>query len=337
LTFCASGPSVQAQDKTSGNIGPDAPKWMFDLYSAYPESNFLAVVGEGDTRREAENDAAGALSKIFMSKISVETTAVLRYKELESAGNSTAETQKSIDKKVSVGSDQSLFNISYGDTYTDKVGKTHIVGYLNRKDTAKIYKDKIEKNGDRVASFVKNMKASESVIRQYAFIDAAVLFAKNNEALLEQLGIIYQPMIKMIDLPYDLDELTKLYSEIAGKMTFSVTIKNDSDDKIAKMTGHILNEKGFTVAQGQAALSVTGEVLIEDTKLENKYQNVRWSLLLEMRDEKSQVLVSFNKNQRESAISKPEAIALSYRDMEKQINDEFIGQFIKYLDNIILK
>jgi hypothetical protein len=56
-----------------------------------------------------------------------------------------------------------------------------------------------------------------------------------------------------------------------------------------------------------------------------------------MRDEKGQVLVSFRKALRESAISRTEAIALSYRDMEKNINDDFIRQFVKYLDGIILK
>ena len=334
FSFCVSAPSAQAQDKA---LGPDAPRWMFDIYAVYPEDQFLAVIGEGDTRREAEDDAAGALSKIFISNIEVDSTAVLRYHELEKGDESESSLERSVDKTVTVGSAQSLFNVLYSDIYTDNLGLVHVVGYLNRQKTARIYLQKIAQNGERVAGFLKNMASAREILRQYAFIDAAVLFARNNELLLEQLTIISPVARKTVDLPYDLNKLTALYADTAAKMKFSLTIKNDSDDKIAKITTHLLNRKGFTVVRSGAALSVSGEVLIEDTQLNNKYKNVRWTLMLEMRDEKRQVIVSYHKNQRVSAVSRSEAVARSYRDMEKQITNEFIGQFEQYLDGIILK
>ncbi len=337
LAFCVSAPDAQAQDKAKQSLGPDAPRWMFDIYDSYPDNEYLAVIGEGDTRREAEADAAGALSKIFISNIEVESTAVMRYRELDTGSNNTSVTEKRLDKTVTLGSLQSLFNIQFSDIYADKLGLVHIVGYLNRKETAKIYLQKIAQNGERVTGFLKNMPEAEGIIRQYAHIDAAVIFAKTNELLLEQLTIISPAARKMVGLPYDLSKLTKLYTETAGKMAFSLKIKNDSDSKIAKITAHMLNKKGFTVAKGAAALSVAGEVLIEDTILNNKYKNVRWTLMLEMRDEQGQVIVSYQKNQRESAISRPEAVARSYREMEKQISAEFLGQFEQYIDGIVAK
>lgn len=325
---------MQAQDKPkTGN----APRWLSDLKSVYPESDYLAVIGEGDTRRDAESDAAGALSRIFEAKIKVESTAIMRYRELEAGANTKSSTEKSIDKTVQIGSEQALFNIQYSDAYTDKNGRVYVVGYLHRKNTARIYREKIDKNSEKIEVFLENMKDSESIIQRYAYIDAAVLYAKNNELLLGQLMIIHEPSVKMVDLPYNFDELNKLYASTAASMTFSLNIKNDSENRIAKMTAYILSTKGFTVSKGKAALSISGEVSIEDTEMNNKYQNIRYELILEMRDEKGKVIVSFRKAQRESAISRSEAIALAYRSMEKQINNEFIGQFEKYITSIILR
>jgi hypothetical protein len=334
LAFCVSAPPAQAQDKA---IGADAPQWMFDLNAAYPDADFLAVIGEGDSRREAELDAAGALSKIFVSKIDVETTAVMRYRELEKNGSGDAVTERKLDKRVTVASAQDLINLQFSDLYTDKLGLVHIVGYLNRKETAKIYRQKIAQNGERVTGFLKNLDEAEDTIHRYAYIDAAVLFAKANELLLEQLTIIYPIARKTVELPYDMNQLAKRYADVAGKMIFTVKVQNDSDAKIAKITGYLLSQKGFTVSKGAAALSLDGEVLIEDTKMNNKYANVRWTLDLEMKDEKDHVIITYHKNQRESAVSRPEAVARSYREMEKQIKDEFLGQFEQYLNGLILK
>ncbi|MBN1525124.1 MAG: hypothetical protein JW904_11605 [Spirochaetales bacterium] len=338
FSFCVSSPNAGTEPKTSVKTdSKGTPNWFLDLNSGFPEKDFLAVIGEGDTRRDAESDAAGALSRIFMSDISVESTAMMRYAELSSPTKAESSTETSVEKTVNIGSNQSLFNIQYSDPYTDNVGRLHIVGYLDRKATARIYREKIDANSERVSSFLENMKKSDSIINKYAFIDAAVLFAKNNDVLMSQLVIVYEPMTKMLDLPYRTQDLIKLYTEIAAQMRFEIKIENDFDGKITKMVSFILNERGFSVAQGKGNLTISGDVELQDAQLNNKFENIRWYLALQMKDEKGSILVSFNKNQRESAVSRPEAIAGSYRQMEKMVKAEFIGQFIKYLDGIILK
>jgi hypothetical protein len=336
LCFCTTT-SASTATQTVAPRGGDGPVWVRDLGSVYPEKDFLAVVGEGDTRRDAESDAAGALSKIFESKIQLESTATMRFQQLETAGSSTSTIERNVDKTVAVGSAQTLFNVGYSDPWTDSTGKVHIAGFLNRRDTARIYKDKIDKNASRVVLYLQNMRSSSAIISQYAFIDAAVLYARANDILIDQLSIVYQPMVQMLDLPYKTDDLIKLYSEVAAKMSFQIQIAGDSEDRIAKIVSNILNQRGFSIARGASALSIKGDVTMEDAQLENRLANIRWYLNLQMKDERGVVLVSFNKNERESGISKPEAVALSYRQMEKLIKEQFIGQFLQYLNGIVLK
>jgi hypothetical protein len=333
---CKSGPGTKSDSSVAVGNTSGTPRWMTKLEDAYPEKDYLAVVGEGDTRRNAESDAAGALARIFGSNIKVETEAIVRYKELENESGGSYQLEKEANKEVDILAQQMLYNLQYSDPYTDKEGRVHVVGYLNRKETAKIYKDKIDKNSERIATFRQNALKSERLFTKFAFIDAAIIFAKNNELLLDQLNIIYTPVRKMVELPYKLDELNTLYSQIAEQMVFDVRITNDMEDKIANLVSGLLGERGFSIRAG-GTLKVTGDVKLEPLKLNNKYDNIRWYLNLQMKDETGKTIVSFNKNQRESAVSKSAVEARAYLEMEKQIKKAFFNEFTKYLDSLVLK
>jgi len=333
---CKSSPGTRNDTSVAVNNSGSAPKWMARLNDVYPEADYLAVVGEGDTRRDAESDATGALVRIFGSNIKVESEAVVRYHEMEKDSGGSYELEKSASKQVDVLAQHKLYNMQYSDPYIDNEGRVHVVGYLDRKKTAKIYKDKIDKNSESIAAFQRNAVKSERLITKFAFIDAAVIFAKNNELLLDQLNIIYSPVRKLVSLPYKLDELNTLYSQIAEKMVFDITITNDMEGKIGNLVAGLLSEKGFSVRKG-GVLKVTGDVKLEPLKLKNKYKNIRWYLNLQMKDESGKAIVSYNKNQRESGVSQSAAKARAYIEMEKQIKKAFFKEFIKYLDSLVLK
>ena len=47
----------------------EPPAWILNPQSTYPAAQYLSAVGEGDSRRAAENNAAAGLSRIFESQI----------------------------------------------------------------------------------------------------------------------------------------------------------------------------------------------------------------------------------------------------------------------------
>jgi hypothetical protein len=333
---CKSSPKTKGDTSVEVDSKSSPPRWLTKLEDVYPEKDYLAVVGEGDTRRNAESDAAGALARIFGSNIKVETEAIVRYRELEKESGGSYELEKEATKEVDILASQMLYNLQYSDPYTDKEGRVQVVGYLDRKKTAQIYKEKIDKNSKSVITFRDNSLKSERLITKYAFIDAAIIFAKNNELLLDQLTIIYETMRKIIELPYKLDDLNTLYSQIAEKMVFEITIVNDMQDKIANLVAGLLSSKGFSVRK-DGQLKVSGDVKLEPIKLNNKYENIKWYLNLQMKDESGKIIVSYNKNQRESAVSKSAVEARAYVEMEKEIKKAFFNEFIKYLDGLVLK
>ena len=97
---CKSGPRTNTSVQVNSKGNP--PRWYNKLEDDFPEDKYLAVVGEGDTRRDAESDAAGALVRIFGSNIKVETEAIVRYRELEKESGGSYEMEKEATKEVDI-------------------------------------------------------------------------------------------------------------------------------------------------------------------------------------------------------------------------------------------
>ena len=138
LLSCA----VQAKSKRK-NIKPE---WLTNPKSLYPEQMYLTAIGEGDSRTDAEQNAAGNIAKIFESVVKTDETIRQRYQELITENDINYNDMTDIQKNVNIKSKQTLYNLQFGESFTDNIGKVHVLAYLNRTLTADIYEEKIMKN-----------------------------------------------------------------------------------------------------------------------------------------------------------------------------------------------
>jgi hypothetical protein len=350
FTSCVSEPSsdsntpesnpqepVNKPQDTTQQTGGTPPDWILNPYNKYAESDYLATLGEGDTRRDAESNAAAALSRIFQTDVQVDSVAVQRYNEIAKDGGYQTESERDITETVNLQSQQTLINVQYGDVYINDTGRYYIIAYINRSQTAQIYHEKINKNSEAVVNFLNSSNQSSGLLKKYAYIDAAYLFSSNNEMLLNQLSIISPGFKDSISMPYNHNDVLLQRTQIAEEMVFSVSIANDTDSKISNIITDMLSNRGFAVTDAFAPLAVAGNILVEPIQLNNGYENVRWSLTVDLKDETGNILVSINKDQRETSISQAQAIAIAYNEMEELIDSKFMGEFVKYLDSFILQ
>ncbi len=346
MASCVSAPSKP--DSTDTNSTPEPPPptetkggpppaWVQNPYNLYPEAEYLAVIGEGDTRRDAESSAAGALSRIFETNVQVDSVAIQRYNEIAKDGGYQTENEKSITETVNIQSQQTLINVQFGDSYLNDTGRYYVIAYINRNLTAQIYHEKINKNSEAVMNFLDSSNKASGILKKFAYIDAAFLFSVSNESLLNQLAIISPGYKDSITKPYNHNDILIKRTEIAGQMIFSINIQNDRDDKIANIVTQLLSSRGFAITDSFAPLTISGNVTIEPVQLDNGYENVRWTLTVDLKDETGNILVSFNKDQRETSVSQSQAEAIAYNQMESNIGSDFMGEFINYLDSFVLQ
>ena len=176
LASCVSAPSGSGSTDTSTTEPPPPtetkggppPAWLLNPYNLYSEAEYLAVIGEGDTRRDAESSAAGSLSRIFETNVQVDSVAIQRYNEIAKDGGYQIENEKSITETVSLQSQQTLINVQYGDTYLNDTGRYYIIAYINRNLTAQIYREKINKNSEAVMNFLNSSNEASGILRKFA-------------------------------------------------------------------------------------------------------------------------------------------------------------------------
>lgn len=324
---CASSPG-------SGG-GNGLPPWYNDPQGTYPDDQYLTSVGSGDTRRAAEQDAAAGIAQIFESRISVDMRTAERYRELVSGSSTLSESDVQMTQSVNIRSNQTLSNIQFGESATDEMGRVHVIAYLERIPTGNIYVDLINKNASQVRSFLDQSAQSSELLREYAFLSAAAVVAANNEILQDQLRIIAPGFSSMVQTGYVYDDILGDMSDLAGRMTVSVSVSNDNDDRVAGAVREALSMERFPVADG-GLLSVLGSVQMEAIELNSDYETVRWHLNLEMRGPDGRSLVTYDNQDRASGVTQEAARAFAYNDIEESVQKDFVGAVRGYFDGLVL-
>ncbi|MDA3957883.1 LPP20 family lipoprotein [Oceanispirochaeta sp.] len=329
LVSCATGGSV----KSNGG-GKRKPGWVDDKHSVYPNDKYLVEIGEGSSLKSSKQNGQASLARIFKTTIQVDSTVSTRYKDL-SDGKTILESQMetTADESITQLSDETLINVHFGESWTNDEGRVYVVAYIDRMETANIYRQRIDNDANRTDLFIRKSAGQSDLIRRYGFLDAARVMDSEIQSLREQLEIIYQPFARAVMLPYNPEELGSLHADTAEDMVYTIALEGDEKGKVAAVVSQVLTDRGFSVFDESAPLSVRGRISMEEVTLNNDYKNLRWNLFLEMRNEKGEVVVTMEEKQRETAISLDEAEARAYRSMEEMMQKKFIGALESYFDS----
>lgn len=320
------------------NVQDGKPEWITNPEKSYPNSQYMTAIGTGDSRKEAENSAASNLSQIFQSKIKSEETINARYQELTKSDQSSLESQTNINKNISVSSEQTLFNVRYPESYTDKLGKVYVLGVIEREPTAVIYKNKMDDNNARVVAFVKKCGESTDPIKKYANIGAALVTAKVNETLRQQLQIIMPGMAVQSDTTYSLERITELCSDAQKAVPFVINISGDQRNDVTGFVSDMLSGLGFSVSEKGGVLTVTGTESVEPINLQNDQMKfVRWSYQFSIIDASGIAVISLSENGREAHVTQSEAVARALRTMRDKIKADLAKKINSYFDGLVMK
>ncbi len=325
----------QKQAASGGGKG-EMPEWFLDPQSVYPDNKYMTALGSGDTRRGAEQSALGALSQRFEAKVTMDLQTQKRYQELvTSEGESYTEEEMALNQGINVQSSQNLLNVQFGKAAVDEQGRVHVIAYIERAPTGRLYQDLIKKNGGKVASYLDEAEASASIVRRYAYLSAAATVAAGNEVLIEQLRIIAPGYEKQLNLPYDTEEVNKRRADVASQMRVAVNISGDEGNRITDVVKEALSKERFPMGS-PATLTVEGSVELEEAGGRTDFETVRWVLSLTMRGPDGSSLVSYNNQDESSGVSLDSARSFAYDDMEKDVEQEFIGALKDYFSGMVM-
>nr|MDA3812713.1 hypothetical protein [Candidatus Cloacimonadota bacterium] len=244
--------------------------------------------------------------------------------------------QTDVTKSVNIQSQQTLFNIQFGESYTDDVGRISTIAYLNRMKTAEIYENKINKNAGRIYYFTGISEKNNDPILKYAALSAASAISSQNELLLTQLSIIFPSAIDMLEINYNHDQIVKNSNAAAANVSCKIAIQNDEEKKITIMLEELINDLGFVLSEDNV-LRIDGNILLEKTDLRRDLEFIRFELQINVTDNKNNVIVSMSEKGREGHVSAQEAKARAIRTLSKKINKQLKKKLIAYFDGMVLE
>lgn len=317
--------------------GPgELPEWYLNPQSVYPDDTFLTAVGSGDSRRDAEQQALAGLSQIFEAEIEVDQRTSERYSELMTAQGTVSESEVQLAQNTNVRSNQTLLNVQLGEAAVDELGRVHVIAYIERVPTGRVYMDLISKNSDQIQTFLNEAESSDGMVREYAYLSAAAVVTATNENLRDQLRIIAPGFSNVVNLSYDPDDVVRRQVDLASQMRVSVDINGDPEGRIASLVRAAISDERFPISDQDPVLRVTGSVGIRDGEGTEDFTSVRWNLALNMSGPGGSTLVSYEGQDRAAGVTREAATAFAYTDMEEAVGDEFVAAMRGYFDGLVL-
>ncbi|WP_028975176.1 LPP20 family lipoprotein [Spirochaeta cellobiosiphila] len=337
LMFSCASQSGSSSDSNNSLSKDEAAKLFTDPESVYPDEDYLFAVGTGDTRRDAENDAMGALARIFRSDISMSSEGVKQYRELISGDDSQlSEVEKNLVQTTTVTAQQDLLGIKYSPSYTDDRGVVHILAILDRKAVGKLYRGLIQKNEERVNSLLELADSTDSVARKYAYTQGAYTVAQGNQIYLDQLKVINPAYERLSQPEVGLNELEQMVQKVQSNMSFQVRVEGDYADSLTEVIKQELGKSNLAVSD-DGPMVVTGSVRFSPLPKSGQYEVVQWQVSFNLVDNQGTVLASFEKIDRENSISQDQAKLLAIKSIEKIVKREFIPDVMDYFQSLIVQ
>ncbi len=306
------------------------PPWVANPKATYPESAYLAAVGEGDTRSAAENAAAANLSRIFEVHIEADERMLDQVRET----GSRLERTTDFTADITILSAQTLYNIQHAEAWKDDCGRYHAIAYLERGATAALYRGKIEALSARIEFLLSQADAADNPLAQYACLRAARSGAAENRLLLAQLKVIHPASARMVAPPYAESELEHRFAAAAKAVRVGVSIKGDVAGRIGTCLASLLTRYGFTIGS-PAILQVDGEVSVSDTgERTANLAFVRYLLAVQMQDPEGNILATLSEKGREGHVSVDEARIRAFRTMESAIRAKGEERLDAFFDSL---
>jgi len=312
---------------TTGSKG--APQWMTNLEAEFPGSRYLAAIGSGDSRRRAQEDAAAFLAQQFTVNIKVDTVAQQKYAELTKDDSRYRESELMLTHTIGTQANEELINLKYSDAYRDSSGITHIVAYLERQPTSLIYRDIITKDLAKAEEFHNRASSVTGSLRRYAFYDAAYTMTLNAERMLDQLRIIFPPMVPMLEMQFNFKKFTEARDRAAGNLSYSIAVTGD-DGRVAGIIRDTMREQSISYSPN-GSMTIRGTWSITPVSVNPNFRSVQWTANISLFDETGTTIATFYRDARENGITEEQAVNFAYREFQRHLSRELGRDIQSYL------
>ncbi len=306
------------------------PAWIDSLYDKnYSEKNYICAVGAGSTRENAVNAAFSSLSQAFHTQVE----SSLSYYGISSADSTGvddavySDSESMIDQSQLSSKTERIVGGEVVNSYVAEDNTVWVRVAVNRKKTAEVYNKDMKILESEVARIRKQAKEATTPLSHFFRLLVALPSAMEHQQLAEQVRLLTGET--NMPLLYNLEhELDVLAGAISVALDINVSVPEAEIDtteiqlKSAFMA--LFSDFGFNMVE-QTTLKhpvVVIDYSVVDAELTGgRYAHVRYALSVQVK-EGSAIVATYQKNQRETALTAKEA---RQRALRLALNDAVHG------------
>jgi hypothetical protein len=310
------------------------PAWVDSPESVYSRNSYVAAVGSGRSRDQAEKSALTALSSVYSLSLQADQTITNSYQEMVVNGR-TADWYEgaSLEESIRTSTAMDLVGAAIRDVWSDG-SLFYAVAVMENAQTARQYAQMIRDN-QRIIDTLTDIPATDrDSMDGLARFQFAATLAEANKVFANVLSVIGAPV------PAEMRQSEDYRLERAAiirAIPVSVTVEGDRENRIRSAFASVLSAAGFRTGGSNAPYQIRARISFSEVQLPNQTNKfVRYVLDGDLVDAAAgEILFSYNVNGREGHLSVSEAEIRALRAAEAKIKDDYAKTLLSFLARLI--
>jgi hypothetical protein len=335
-TPSASQPSA-SQGAAQGNRGK--PAWVDTPDLVYNKQRYVAAVGFGPDRNQAERSALVNLTAVFGQSIQAEMKSMASYSEAVKNGAIQVSENVSVQQAITTSAEMdSLLGAEIADVWYDGSSVYYAAAVMEKEKTVRLYADLIRTNSRVITDLTSMSAAEKNTLNGYSRYRLAAAIADTNRLYANVLTYVGNTT----DInPGDMKKGDDYRLEAAGivrNIPIGVTVSGDRSDRIKNAFTRALGSAGFRTGGANQRYRLTVTLTLTPTDLpDQRNKFVRFTVDANLTDtaEGNSVLFPFNSSGREGHLNIPEAENRALREAEKKIEADYPPALSGYLAELL--
>jgi hypothetical protein len=341
---CASSGQVNMDQRRSSS-SQSVPDWVRDPEKAYPSADWVAAMGQGTGRKEAEDAAISALARVFKTDINSLIEANQQFSQIvnDTEGKKSVAFSESKDyfsNQVKIESSvQALIGVETGVFQSEDGWYANV--RMNRRECAIRYTGMVRENAAVINDLLGRAAALES---RNGFEAYSALYLAASVA---QVTDNFQNILELLD-PSAVNRRpgyggaaaikTRMLA-LAGRITVGLMVETEDRQEavtIRRALGSFFTGMGFKVnEQGTGDYTLNAGVSFEAVET-TQVKTCRWFLDAVLEGRGGRALFSYTGQDRAAHYQDKEARRLALRDLESSVKEgDFAGNFKAWLGSLL--
>ena len=334
----ATTPAAPTITEASGN---NPPAWANDPYVQFPRSQFLAAVGTGSNRANAERDALAKLVGIFGQDIRANQTMVTAFSETVRSGAASSWTERTdVEDVINISASMdNLIGAEIRAVYrqTPRGGDVWFAAaVMDRAVSGQSYTRLIQSNLNLINNVLNMTPAEKNSFDGVARYQFAATIADINTPFVKVLDILNVPPPAGVRTGA---EYRAEIQNIVRTIPVRVVVQNDRNNRISGAFASALGHPNLRFVTGGTASRYVLNVDVQVSPQELPNQTNRFSRIevtANLSDTlNNTVIIPWNFNRREGHATQAEADQRAYTAAERFINENYANHVINYLNTLL--